>query len=187
VRDFIHIDDIIEATLKAVELDIQEPINLGWGRPTSFNELAKIMFKIANFKKEPKIKHRLDKPTGVDYRCCNNKRMLSFYKPKISLEEELKKLSRLIIYEKNNCNNHHKSPTAAIKKFDSMKDWQLIVIADKKHQKTINLIREYLLQQKCKKNMIKTFRSYWLELYSKKKFWVTLGLRFRSRHNSSSR
>ncbi len=35
VRDFIHIEDIVEATMKAVELDIQEPINLGSGVPTS--------------------------------------------------------------------------------------------------------------------------------------------------------
>lgn len=87
VRDFIHIDDIVEATLKAVELDIQVPINLGWARPTSFNELAQIMFNVAGVKKSPRINHRLDKPIGVDYRCSNNDKMLSFYKPTISLEE----------------------------------------------------------------------------------------------------
>lgn len=90
VRDFIHIDDIVEATLRAVELHIQEPINLGLGRPTSFNELAEIMFKIAGLEKKPKIKHLTDKPTGVDYRCSVNRKMLSFYKPKISLEEGIR-------------------------------------------------------------------------------------------------
>ncbi len=90
VRDFIHIDDIVEATLRAVELDIQEPINLGWGRPTSFNELAEIMFKVAGFKKKPRIKHLIDKPIGVDYRCSVNQKMLAFYKPKITLEEGIK-------------------------------------------------------------------------------------------------
>jgi len=91
VRDFVHIDDIVSAVLKAVELDIQGPVNLGWGRPTSFNELAKIMFKVAGYKENPKIKHMLDKPVGVSYRCSVNKRMLGFYTPKISLEEGIKR------------------------------------------------------------------------------------------------
>lgn len=91
VRDFIHIDDIVEATLKAVELDIQKPINLGWGRATSFNELAKIMFDVAGFIVAPQIKNRIEKPVGVDYRCSDNTFMLSFYQPKITLEEGIKR------------------------------------------------------------------------------------------------
>jgi nucleoside-diphosphate-sugar epimerase len=86
VRDFIHIDDVVEASLRAVELGIQEPINLGWGRPTNFNELADLCFRVAGSTPKP-IRHLIDKPTGVDYRCSDNSRLLSFYEPKISLEE----------------------------------------------------------------------------------------------------
>lgn len=95
VRDFIHIDDIVGAVMKAVELDIQEPINLGSGEATSFNELADMCMAISGH--EVPIKHLLDKPVGVQYRVSDNTRMLEFYKPKISLQEGIK---RALNYEK---------------------------------------------------------------------------------------
>jgi hypothetical protein len=33
--------DVVAPSLKAVELGIQEPVNLGWGRPTAFNQAGK--------------------------------------------------------------------------------------------------------------------------------------------------
>jgi len=89
VRDFIHIDDICEAVMKAVELDIQEPINLGSGVGTSFNELAEKVMEISGLKVP--IKHHVDKPVGVMYRVGDNSKMLEFYTPKISLEEGIKR------------------------------------------------------------------------------------------------
>ena len=91
VRDFIHMDDIIEATMEAVRLDIQEPINLGNGTPLSFLELAEKVFQVSGFNPKKGIKLRTDKPVGVMFRCSNNSRMLDFYKPKVSLEEGIKR------------------------------------------------------------------------------------------------
>jgi len=91
VRDFIHIEDIVEATIKAVELDIQEAINLGNGMPVSFNDLAETIFKIAGWRPKGGIKHLTENPVGVMYRCSDNSKMLNFYTPKISLEEGIKK------------------------------------------------------------------------------------------------
>lgn len=85
VRDFIHITDIVDAVDTAINEDIQGPINLGWGRPTSFNELKDIVCKIAGY--TPETKHIINAPKGVDYRCSDNSKMLSFYTPKITLEE----------------------------------------------------------------------------------------------------
>jgi nucleoside-diphosphate-sugar epimerase len=85
VRDFIHIDDVVAASLKAVEVGIQEPVNLGWGRPTTFNQLAQICFEVAGVRPK-RIRHLVGKPVGVDYRCSDNSRLLTFYQPKISLE-----------------------------------------------------------------------------------------------------
>jgi nucleoside-diphosphate-sugar epimerase len=42
VRDFIHITDVVEAVDQAIQQDITGPVNLGWGRPTSFNELHNV-------------------------------------------------------------------------------------------------------------------------------------------------
>jgi nucleoside-diphosphate-sugar epimerase len=87
VRDFIHVDDIVLATLKAVKLDIQSPINLGNGTPVSFIKLAETMFKVSGWTPSNGIKLKSEFPVGVTYRCSDNTHMLSFYQPTISLEE----------------------------------------------------------------------------------------------------
>jgi nucleoside-diphosphate-sugar epimerase len=95
VRDFIHINDIVEAVDVILNEDVVGPINLGWGRPTSFNELAKIVCQCAGY--EPKFNHILDAPKGVDYRCSDNSKLLTIYKPKISLEQGIYQSLRGII------------------------------------------------------------------------------------------
>jgi nucleoside-diphosphate-sugar epimerase len=85
VRDFIHITDVVEAVDQAIQQDITGPVNLGWGRPTSFNELCKIVCNQMGH--TPEIQHIIGAPKGVDYRCSDNSKMLQFYKPKISLEQ----------------------------------------------------------------------------------------------------
>jgi nucleoside-diphosphate-sugar epimerase len=85
VRDFMHIDDIVAATLKAVDEDVPGPVNLGTGRAISFNGLARMVMKEAGYSAD--IKHQPAKPTGVHYRVCDPYKMEQFYKPRISLEE----------------------------------------------------------------------------------------------------
>jgi len=84
-RDWIHIDDIVEATLKAVEYNVEGPVNLCSGIPVSFNRLAEAVIFTAGY--NPKIKHRLEAPKGVHYRVGDPTKLNSFYVPKISLEE----------------------------------------------------------------------------------------------------
>ena len=85
VRDFIHISDVVGATLEAVKQDIAGPINLGTGRATSFNELAQIVMTAAGY--EAPIEHRPAAPVGVWFRVADAAKMETFYKPRISLEE----------------------------------------------------------------------------------------------------
>lgn len=96
VRDFIHIEDVVAATLEAVKQDIKGPVNLGLGRPTSFNELANLVASECGY--SPEIEHIIGAPEGVQYRCSNSSKMFSFYAPKISLEEGI---SRAINFLKN--------------------------------------------------------------------------------------
>lgn len=84
-RDFIHIDDIVEAVLKAVEEDVHGPINLGWGRPTSFLDLAQEVRRQAGY--NPRIEVLVDKPVGCYYRVSDPTKMFNFYTPKVTLEE----------------------------------------------------------------------------------------------------
>jgi len=92
VRDFIHIDDVVNATLEAVKQDIQGPVNLGCGRATSFNELASLVAKEAGY--IPAITHILGAPEGVSYRVCDPSKLFTFYIPKISLEEGIRRAIR---------------------------------------------------------------------------------------------
>jgi len=83
-RDFIHMTDVVNAVLTAVEQGITGPINLGTGRSTSFMELAQMSMDAVGYKGE--IVTRPDKPVGCMHRVSDNTKLLSFYTPKITLE-----------------------------------------------------------------------------------------------------
>jgi nucleoside-diphosphate-sugar epimerase len=85
VRDFIHIQDIVEATMEIVKQEVSGTINLGNGRPTSFNELAQLVANQVGY--DPQFEHDQSKPVGVHYRVADTSQMLRLYQPKISLEE----------------------------------------------------------------------------------------------------
>ena len=84
-RDFIHMTDVVEAVMTAVDLGITEPINLGTGRATSFIELAKMCMTEVGY--QGNIETRPDKPVGCMHRVSDNSKLLSFYTPKITLEQ----------------------------------------------------------------------------------------------------
>lgn len=83
-RDFIHIDDIVAAVLAAVDQDYRRPVNLGTGRPTTFNELAGLVCAPLGY--TPEIFHDTAKPVGPQYRVADIQRMTELYTPKIELE-----------------------------------------------------------------------------------------------------
>ena len=88
VRDFIHIDDVIEAAEVGCKENV-EVVNLCTGRGTSFNDLANLVCKEAGYK--PAIKHLEAEPVGVMHRVGDPRYMNSFYKPQISLEEGIRR------------------------------------------------------------------------------------------------
>ena len=94
-RDFIHMSDVVDAVAEAIRLDIQGPVNLGMGRRTTFNELAKIVSEIEGY--SPEFNHLETAPVGVLNRIADPKKMLSFYTPKISLEEGIERALKGIV------------------------------------------------------------------------------------------
>ncbi|MDX5563749.1 NAD-dependent epimerase/dehydratase family protein [Streptomyces sp. ID05-04B] len=84
-RDWIHVSDLVGATLAAVDQDATGPINLGWGRATTFDELADLVTTTAGY--HPELKHLPAAPQGVHHRVCDPKRMFDVYQPRVSLEE----------------------------------------------------------------------------------------------------
>jgi nucleoside-diphosphate-sugar epimerase len=88
VRDFIHMTDVVGAVDAAIKQDYLEPLNLGSGIATSFNELAALVTEQAGY--SPDFKHLPAEPVGVMYRVSNNSNMLKVYTPKIDLERGVK-------------------------------------------------------------------------------------------------
>ena len=84
-RDFIHMSDVVEAVLTAVDQGVTGPTNLGTGRSTSFIELAQMCMDEVGYQGE--IKTNPDKPVGCMHRVSDNTKLLSFYTPKITLEQ----------------------------------------------------------------------------------------------------
>lgn len=88
-RDFIHISDIYGAVMAAIKNDVKGPINLGWGRETSFLQLAEMVTYYAGY--NPEIVTRPEKPVGCMHRVSDATKMWSFYTPKVTLEEGIER------------------------------------------------------------------------------------------------
>ena len=87
-RDFIHMADVVNAVMTAVEENIQGPVNLGTGRSTSFIQLAQMCMSAVGY--SGSIKTNPDKPVGCMHRVSDNSKLLEFYTPKITLEEGIR-------------------------------------------------------------------------------------------------
>lgn len=87
-RDFVHINDVVDATVAAVEQDFDKPVNLCTGRSTNFNQLADLACDAVDY--SPDVLHLLDKPVGALQRVGNPARMEQFYTPKITLEQGIR-------------------------------------------------------------------------------------------------
>jgi UDP-glucose 4-epimerase len=92
-RDFVHIDDILDCTLLAMDkISDGTAINIGQGVLTSFNDLIKIFTEFAGY--NPPVKQLLDKPVGVHSRYSDMtwvKENLG-WEPKISIREGMKRV-----------------------------------------------------------------------------------------------
>lgn len=87
VRDFIHIDDVVAGMLDLAELGVDEAVNLGTGRATSFDRLAELVCTAAGY--APTFEHILDAPAGVEYRVADTTladELLGALAPRITLE-----------------------------------------------------------------------------------------------------
>lgn len=110
-RDFIHIDDVVEAVMQTKDvLAPGDVLNLGSGEATSFVDLVKLAsntLKCWNDKIEgipfagvevPRVQWECDttKPEGVFYRVADTYKLNQFYKPKVSLEEGIRRVAEHI-------------------------------------------------------------------------------------------
>lgn len=83
VRDFIHIDDVVEATMAAVVAGGDRIMNVCSGVGTSFVELATLAADLVGY--DPDIQVLPGMPSGVAYRVGDPTRMEQVYRRKVPL------------------------------------------------------------------------------------------------------
>lgn len=90
MRDFIWIDDVVQAVEKTMDVPelCGKPLNLGTGRATSFRELAQTVCLMMGH--DAVVKNDPSKPEGVFARVANTELLSKYYEPLITLEEGLK-------------------------------------------------------------------------------------------------
>lgn len=84
-RDWIHIQDIVTASLIMARMKVNDSVNLCTGIATTFRRLAEIVGEQMGYM--PEIWVEADKPRGVAYRVGNPYKMAQYYMPRISLAE----------------------------------------------------------------------------------------------------
>lgn len=92
-RDFVHIDDCVDAMQKAIALIHDgRGINIGSGVATSFLEVAACFASIAGY--DPQIVAQIDQPTGVFARFADPTRAREVlgFTPQISLRQGLERV-----------------------------------------------------------------------------------------------
>lgn len=89
VRDWVHVDDVVAGALAVAEAGTVEPVNLCTGRATSFLELARTMSAVAGY--TPLVKPLPGRPAGVMYRVGDPARMARFYRPRVRLEDGIRR------------------------------------------------------------------------------------------------
>jgi nucleoside-diphosphate-sugar epimerase len=91
VRDWIHIDDIVAATLKAADEGVDGPVNLCTGIGTPFLGLAIMIGTLAGYGDEVNVACDTTKPAGVGYRVGDTTRLWEFYRPQVHLAEGIQR------------------------------------------------------------------------------------------------
>jgi nucleoside-diphosphate-sugar epimerase len=89
-RSFTYIKDCIEGTIKLMESNVREPVNIGSDEMVSINSLTKIIEEIAGITLNPI--YDISAPKGVRGRNSDNTKVskLLNWQPKISLKEGMK-------------------------------------------------------------------------------------------------
>jgi len=90
-RDFIHVDDIVGATIARLQAGVKgyQNMNIGTGVATNFLDLASQVCFLASY--DVAIEPQPEKPVGVLNRVADPSLMLEYYTPTVSLEEGIRR------------------------------------------------------------------------------------------------
>ena len=91
VRDYVYVEDVVDANMLAIENGDNNTINIGTGKPTTVNEIYENLSEILHRKIAPK---RMEKRPGeIDSVSLNSDKAVKIlgWKPKTSLRDGLRK------------------------------------------------------------------------------------------------
>ena len=89
VRDWVHVDDVVGATLAAAEQEVDGPLNVCTGVGTSMEELVELICREVGY--SPQLEYHLEKPAGVAYRVGDPSRLREVYTPKVTLADGVRR------------------------------------------------------------------------------------------------
>lgn len=89
VRDWIHVDDVVNGALAVVESGTTEPVPLCTGIGTSMLEVAQMACAQVGY--QPEFEFRLDKPAGMSRRIGDPAALHKLYIPAVSIEQGIKR------------------------------------------------------------------------------------------------
>lgn len=91
-RDFVHVEDIVNAVMVLVDSKVGVPVNICTGRATTMRELATMLADAHGY--IPTIVEDKSAPMGVQDRIGDNRLLKGWYEPKITLEEGVSRAAR---------------------------------------------------------------------------------------------
>ena len=102
MREFMHVDDLAEAAYFVMQKDVPYPLlNVGQGSDITIAELARILCDIIEYK--GKICFDASMPDGTPRKLLDSSKLFSLgWKPKISVEEGLKRVYLDYLSNKDN-------------------------------------------------------------------------------------
>lgn len=96
-RDFVFVGDVVRANMLAVETDATGVFNIGSGKSTTINELARLVAQLTG--SDIKSLYRQARPGDIKYSLADiSKARAAGYQPRYSLEEGLKLLLSALGY-----------------------------------------------------------------------------------------
>jgi nucleoside-diphosphate-sugar epimerase len=116
-RSFTYIDDCLEGTLRLMESDVAEPLNIGSDQLVTINQLVDIVENVAGVKLHRRYK--LDAPKGVRGRNSDNtlvKARLG-WAPSVSLEHGMRKTHAWIVQQMTNPSIAGNLPAATMPRY----------------------------------------------------------------------
>lgn len=89
-RDFIHVDDVVDAVLTMHREHAVGPVNIGTGIPTTLHRFAEMVVEqVPDY--DPEIVCDKSKPEGSPFRYADVQRMHAWYDHKVTLEEGIER------------------------------------------------------------------------------------------------